>query len=74
MKKGTDKKNQYGQDDKQKLSYWKTDSSEPLINFTIGRLLEQAVAQYPNRTAVSLFGDESLTYAEVLEKVCNCDM
>lgn len=52
-----------------KLSYVKGDTSTPLKTITIGQLVEQSAHQYPNRMAISFYGGQKLTYAELLEKV-----
>lgn len=51
------------------MSYWKGDTSVPLETTTIGQLVEQAAIKYPNKNAISFYGGQRLTYAEVLDKV-----
>ncbi|XP_065202713.1 medium-chain acyl-CoA ligase ACSF2, mitochondrial-like [Planococcus citri] len=53
----------------EKLSYWKGDDSDPLKNLTIGQLVEQAAERYVDRIAISAYGGNRFTFAEVLEKI-----
>jgi len=56
-------------------SYWPADRSVPLVDFTVGALLAERAAQYPDREAVVAVrhGTESvarLTYRELFDEAC----
>jgi fatty-acyl-CoA synthase len=53
----------------QKLSYWHTTGAEPLLNLTVGQLLDRAVERWGDKVAfVSLYQGHSITYREARDK------